>query len=83
MSGWEIAGAALVAALAPCVLVALRGGARDALVALELAGTLTAAALMVLSQAYSRQPFLDLAIVLAVCSNVGALMFARLMERDL
>lgn len=83
MSGWEIAGAVLVAALVPCLVVGIRGSARDALAALELAGTLACAALMVLSQAYSRQPFLDLAIVLAVCSNVGALMFARLMEGEL
>ncbi len=83
MSGWEVAGAVLVAALVPCLIVGLRGTARDGLAALELAGTLAAAALMALSQAYSRQPFLDLAIVLAVCSNIGAMMVARLMEGEL
>jgi multisubunit Na+/H+ antiporter MnhF subunit len=82
VSGWEIAAAALIAALLPCVLVGLRGSARDGLAALELAGTLTATALMVLAQAYGRQPFVDLAIVLAVLSNIGALVYARLLEGE-
>lgn len=34
-----------------------------------------------LAEAYHRQPFIDLAIVLGLLSAVGALVFARLMER--
>jgi multicomponent Na+:H+ antiporter subunit F len=83
MSGWEIAAAVLIAALVPCLVVGLRGRACDGLAAVELAGTLACTVLMVLSQAYGRQPFLDLAVILAVLGNVGALAIARLMEGQL
>ena len=56
---------------------------RSALAAVEVAGTLAATALMVLSEGFHRQPFIDLAVVLAVLSVVGSLAFARMMERDL
>jgi hypothetical protein len=38
---------------------------------------------MLLSEGFHRQPFIDLAVVLAPMALVGALMFARLMERHL
>jgi multisubunit Na+/H+ antiporter MnhF subunit len=37
----------------------------------------------VLSEGFHRQPFVDLAVVLAVLSVVGSLAFARLMEGDI
>lgn len=83
MSAWEWAAAVLLAALLPCLWIAARSGLRDALASLELAGTLACTILMILSQAYGRQPFLDLAIVLALVSNLGAMVFARLMEDEL
>jgi multisubunit Na+/H+ antiporter MnhF subunit len=83
MSGWQLAALVLLAGLVPCLIVATRCGLRDALAALELAGTLTATALMILAQAYARQPFLDLALVLALTTNLGALVFARMMEGEL
>jgi multisubunit Na+/H+ antiporter MnhF subunit len=45
--------------------------------------TLATTVLMLLSEGYHRQPFIDLAVVLAAVSLVGALAFARMMERDL
>ena len=83
MNEWEIAAAALGAAIVPCLIVCALPGARRALVAMELAGTLTASALMLLAEGFHRQPFVDLALVLALLSLVGAIAFARLMERDL
>jgi len=63
--------------------VALFASVADALVAVEVAGTLAVSALMSLAQGLNRQPFIDLALVLAVLSLVGCMVFARLMERDL
>ena len=40
-------------------------------------------ALMLLAEGFHRQPFIDLALVLALLSLIGAMAFARLMEKDL
>lgn len=83
MNEWEIAAAALGAAVVPCLGVCFLTGAMSALVAFELAGTLTASALMLLSEGLHRQPFVDLGLLLALLSVIGAMAFARLMEKDL
>jgi multisubunit Na+/H+ antiporter MnhF subunit len=83
MNEWEIAATALGFALIPCTAVALLAQPPHGLVALEIAGVLVATILMLLSEGFHRQPFIDLAVVLAPMALVGALMFARLMERHL
>jgi multisubunit Na+/H+ antiporter MnhF subunit len=83
MNKWEIAAAVLAFALVPCVLVCLLAPAPHGLVALEIAGVLVSTILMLLSEGFHRQPFIDLAVVLAPLSLVGSLTFARLMERHL
>lgn len=83
MNEWEILAAVLAGGVLPCVGVAWRAGVADALVALEIAGTLVCTALMALAQGLQRQPFADLALILALLSIVGALAVARLLERDL
>jgi multicomponent Na+:H+ antiporter subunit F len=83
MSLWELCAALLVAALVPCGAVCLLAGAASALAALEVAGTVGTTVLLILSQAFNRQPFVDLAVVSALLTIVGSLAFARLMEQDL
>lgn len=83
MNKWEIAAVVLGACLVPCLGVAALAGAEHALAAVEVGGTLTTSALLVLSEGFHRQPFVDLAVILALGSIVGALALARLMERDL
>jgi multisubunit Na+/H+ antiporter MnhF subunit len=83
MNEWEIAAAVLGAAIVPCLAVCTLTGAMRALIALELAGTLLASALMALCEGFHRQPFIDLALLFAFLSMLGALAFARLMEREL
>jgi multisubunit Na+/H+ antiporter MnhF subunit len=83
MNESEIAAAVLGGAMVPCLGVAVLAGAEHALVAFEVASTLLASALMVLSEGFHRQPFIDLAVIFALVSIVGALAFARLVERDL
>jgi multisubunit Na+/H+ antiporter MnhF subunit len=82
MNRWELAAIVVIAATVPCVAVCALAGAADALAALEVAGTLGTTALVLLSEGFHRQPFVDLAIVLALMSIVGALAFARLMEDE-
>jgi multisubunit Na+/H+ antiporter MnhF subunit len=83
MNEWEIAATVLAFALIPCAAVCLLAPVPHALVALEIAGVLVATILVLLSEGFHRQPFVDLAVVLAPMSLVGALAFARLMERHL
>lgn len=83
MNQWEIVAAVLGGGLLCCVGVSALAGAESAFVALELAATIAVTILMVLAEATHRQPFIDLALTLAVVSIVGALAIARLLERDL
>jgi multisubunit Na+/H+ antiporter MnhF subunit len=83
MNEWEIAAAVLGFALIPCLAVCLVAEAADALAALEIAGVLVTTILVLLSEGFHRQPFIDLAVVLAPMALIGSLTFARLMERNL
>jgi multisubunit Na+/H+ antiporter MnhF subunit len=83
MNEWEIAAAVLAGAILPCLGVCALSDAVNALAGLELAGTILASALMALCEGFHRQPFIDLALVFALLSMLGAFVFARLMERDL
>ena len=83
MNEWEIAAAVLGFLLIPCVSVCLLAPVEDGLVAMEVAGVLVVVILMLLSEGFRRQPFIDLAVVLAPLSLIGSLTFARLMERQL
>jgi multisubunit Na+/H+ antiporter MnhF subunit len=83
MNEWEIAATVLGLGLIPCLWVALRKAPPHGLAAMQLASVLLTTVLMLLSEGFRRQPFIDLAVVFAPMSLVGSLTFARLMERDL
>ena len=83
MNEWEIAAVVLTAAIVPCAGVCVFASAASALAAFEVASTVATTVLIVLSEGFHRQPFVDLAIVMAVLSVVGALAFARVMESDI
>jgi multicomponent Na+:H+ antiporter subunit F len=80
-TGWLIAGAVLLAAAVPLLWVCLKRSIFEALVALELAGTITTLVLLVIAEGTHRQPFFDLALVSALLSFGGGLAFARFLER--
>jgi len=81
MTKWLAAAIALGAALLPLAAVCVRGSVLEGLVALEAAGVIASLALVVLSEAFSRQPFIDLAIVLVAMSFAGSLGYLRYFER--
>jgi multisubunit Na+/H+ antiporter MnhF subunit len=83
MNEWEVAATVLAFALVPCILVCLLAEPPHGLIALEITGVLVCTILMLLSEGFHRQPFVDLAVVLAPMALVGSLAFARLMERNL
>jgi multisubunit Na+/H+ antiporter MnhF subunit len=74
---WLAAAGALLVGLVPCGLVALRAPIADAVVALELAGTVTTLALVALSMGAGRSSYLVLPMVLAIMTIVGGLLIVR------
>ncbi len=81
MTAWLLAAVALIVGLVPCAIVCYRGTPMERLVGLELAGTVDTLILLVLAEGYHQAIFFDLAVVLAVLSFAGGLVFARFMER--
>jgi multicomponent Na+:H+ antiporter subunit F len=82
MNEWQIAAAVLIAALVPCGWLCLRRSYAEGLVSLQLAGTLASLTVLLLAEAEGREPFADLALILAVLSFAGTLLFARFLEED-
>ena len=81
MNIWVAASIALCAGFIPCAVVVARSDICSALAALNMAGVLTIVILIALSAGFGRQPFIDLAVVLAPSSVVGLLAFMRFLER--
>lgn len=81
MNEWLLAAVVLLVALVPCGIVCTLRSPMDGLVALELSGVIDTTILVLLSEGFHRQPFVDLAIVSAALSFAGALVFARILER--
>lgn len=82
MSFWLAASIVLVCAMVLCLVAAARGDELDGLPALSLAGVITIATLITLTEAFHRQPFIDLGVVLAALSLGGSLAFIRFFGRD-
>lgn len=70
----------LVAGLGACLLACLRADRLGGLVAIEVASVVAVLALVTMTMAFKRQPFIDLAVVLAPVSLAGSLAFVRHLE---
>lgn len=82
MNAWLFAATVLlVAGLLPCLIATMRSGPVQRLVGLELAGVVSTVVLLLLAQGFSRTAYIDLALVLALLSFAGSLVFARFLER--
>jgi multisubunit Na+/H+ antiporter MnhF subunit len=77
VNGWLIGATVLLGALVPCGIVLLRGALLDALVALTLAGTVAALALLLIAEGYHRNSYFTLPLVLAFTNFVGVMIFVR------
>ena len=80
MNGWLWGAAVLVAALVPLLWVCVRLPAPEGVVAVEAAGVDAVLALLLVAQGTGREPFADLALVLAVVSFVGSIAYLRFVE---
>jgi len=81
LNAFVLAATALLAALAPLLVVASLRRPIDGLVALEAAGTVATLALVCLSVGLGESLFFTVAIVAAVASWIGGLVFARFLGR--
>jgi multicomponent Na+:H+ antiporter subunit F len=81
VNAWLVAAVALLVGLVPCAAVCFRGTPMERLVGLELAGNVDTLILLVLAEGYHQAIFFDLAVVLALLSFAGGLVFARFLER--
>jgi multicomponent Na+:H+ antiporter subunit F len=81
MNVWLMAATALAVGLLPCGVVCLRGRTVDRLVALELAGLLSALIIVLLAEGFDRVSLYDLALALVLLSFASTLVFAHFLER--
>ena len=83
MNVWLWGATALLAGIAPCGWIAMRGTRADALVGLEVAGTVSTLALVLLSEGFNRASYMGVPLALAFMSIVGSLLIARFLGRHL
>ena len=83
MNIWLWGATALLLGFLPCGWIAIRETRVDALVALELAGTLTTLTLVLLAEGFNRASYYTVPVALAFLSLVGALLVARFLGRHL
>jgi multicomponent Na+:H+ antiporter subunit F len=83
-SVWLLAALVLLAGgLAPCLVATMWGRPIDRLTGLILAGPVATLALLLLAAGYGRAAYLDVALVLALLSFAGSLVYARFLGRTL
>lgn len=82
LTSWLLAGTVLLVGVVLCGLAAWRRPTFEALVALELAGTLTTVTLVCLTVGFQRSSYGDVPIVAAVLNWVGALVYVRFLDRS-
>ncbi len=79
---WLVAGAVLLVGVGLCGVAAWRRPPFEALVALELAGTLATVTLVCLTVGFQRSSYGDVPIIAAVLNWVGALVYVRFLDRS-
>jgi multicomponent Na+:H+ antiporter subunit F len=81
LNEWLLAATVLlVGGLVPLAIAAVTADAISGAAALNLGGPVTALILLLLAEGLHRQPFVDLAVVLAIISFVGSVIVARFLE---
>lgn len=81
LTDWLVSGAVLVAAMTLCGVAAWRRQPFEALIALEMAGTLATVVLVCLTVGFQRSVYGDVPLMAAVLNWVGALVYIRFLDR--
>jgi multisubunit Na+/H+ antiporter MnhF subunit len=81
---WFVGATVLLVGLVPVGWVLDRGSIVEALVALQLAGTVVTVVLLLISEGFKRNSYYTLPLVLAFTNFVGVLIFVRFLgDREL
>lgn len=80
---WMLTAWAVIATLAPCAYMCLRGSPERRLVGLEMTSVLLTLAMVLLTVGFGRSIFIDLPLALAIMSFGGGLVYARFLEKHL
>jgi multisubunit Na+/H+ antiporter MnhF subunit len=78
---WLWGATALLVGMLPCCWLAVRASRVDALVGLQVAGTLSTLALVLLAEGFHRSSYMGVAVASLFASFVGILLIARFMGR--
>ncbi len=81
MNVWLVAVILMLPPLAVPLVVAWRGDANNRLAAVQLASTLSALVVALMTFAFDQPSFVDLALCLTLVSIPGTLLFTMFMER--
>jgi multisubunit Na+/H+ antiporter MnhF subunit len=81
MSGYTLCALALLCALLPAGIAAVRGDGLDRLVGLELVSSIAAVFMLVLAQVTHQSYYLSVPLVLVPMSFAGTLVFTHLLGR--
>lgn len=81
MNAFTIAATALLAGFVPLGALCVAGREIDAVVALQVAGTLATLILLCLGEGFHRSAYFDVPVACAVCTWIGGLIFARFFGR--
>lgn len=83
MNGFEVAAIALLAGFVPLGIVCLTSHVIDAVVALELAGSVLVMVLICLAAGFDRSVYFNLPVICALVVWVNGLIFVRFLGRFL
>lgn len=81
-AAWLASAAVLLIGVTACGVAAWRRSMFEALVALELAGTLSTIALVCLSVGYQRSVYANVPLIAAILNWAGSLVFVRFLDRS-
>jgi multicomponent Na+:H+ antiporter subunit F len=81
MNHWLAAAFVLILSLIPCGFVCFTRDAMNRLIGLEAASVLLVSIMMLLAEGYHRDFLFDLALMLALLSFGGGMVFVRFLER--
>lgn len=82
LASWLLSGTVLLAGVLACGLAAWRRPTFEALVALQLAGTLATMTLVCLTVGFQQSSYGNVPIIAAVLNWVGSLVYVRFLDRS-
>lgn len=82
ITAWSAAASFLLVGAAVCGIAAWRRDAFEALLALELAGTLVTMVLVCLTVGFQRSVYGDVPVMAALLNWIGSLVYVRFLDRS-